>query len=62
MIRTLKKEKRLFDSLVQYKLNGTQFDDFTIKGYNSKKVILNKIKPILLVTYASCVRKKMLLP
>ncbi len=52
--------KRLFDSLVQYKLNGTQFDDFTIKGYNSKKVVLNKIKkPILLVTYASwCVRNK----
>ena len=52
--------KRLFDSLVQYKLNGTRFDDFTIKGYNSKKVVLNKIKkPILLVTYASwCVRNK----
>nr|WP_314839824.1 thioredoxin family protein [uncultured Flavobacterium sp.] len=52
--------KRLFDSLVQHKLNGTLFDDFTIKGYNSKKVILHKInKPILLVTYASwCVRNK----
>ena len=52
--------KRIFDSLVQYKLNGTRFDDFTIKGYNSKKVVLNKIKkPILLVTYASwCVRNK----
>lgn len=52
--------KRLFDSLVQYKLNGTRFDDFTIKGYKSKKVILNKIKKtILLVTYASwCVRNK----
>lgn len=52
--------KRLFDSLVEYKLNGTLFDDFTIKGYNSKKVVLHKIKkPILLVTYASwCVRNK----
>ncbi len=52
--------KRLFDSLVQYKLSGTQFDNFTIKGYKSKKIILNKIKkPILLVTYASwCVRNK----
>jgi thiol-disulfide isomerase/thioredoxin len=52
--------KRLFDSLVEYELNGTLFDDFTIKGYNSKKVVLYKIKkPILLVTYASwCVRNK----
>lgn len=52
--------RRLFDSLVQYKLKGTRFDDFTIKAYNSKKVVLNKIKkPILLVTYASwCVRNK----
>jgi thiol-disulfide isomerase/thioredoxin len=41
--------KRLFDSLVQYKLIGTRFDDFTVKGYN----------PILLVTYASwCILNK----
>ena len=46
--------KRLFDSLVQYKLTNTRFDNFTIKGYNSKDLILNNInKPILLVTYAS---------
>ena len=52
--------KRLFDSLVQYKLIGTRFDDFTVKGYNSKDVILNNInKPILLVTYASwCILNK----
>jgi hypothetical protein len=31
--------KRLFD-LVQYKLNGTLFDDFTIKGYNSKVILI----------------------
>lgn len=46
--------KRLFDSLVQYKLTNTRFDNFTVKGYNSKDLILNNInKPILLVTYAS---------
>lgn len=46
--------KRLFDSLVQYQLTNTRFDNFTVKGYNSKDLILNNInKPILLVTYAS---------
>ncbi|MET0759149.1 MAG: redoxin domain-containing protein [Flavobacterium sp.] len=52
--------QRLFDSLVQYKLLGTQFDDFTIKSYNSKSVKLNKInKPVFIITYASwCVLSK----
>ena len=46
--------QRLFDSLVQYKLVGTQFDDFTIKGYRSKSIKLNQIKkPIFIITYAS---------
>lgn len=46
--------QRLFDSLVNYKLVGTQFDDFTIKGYNTKDITLSKIeKPVLMVTYAS---------
>lgn len=52
--------QRLFDSLVRYKLVGTEFDDFTIKSYRAKSVILNKIKkPIFLITYASwCVIAK----
>lgn len=52
--------QRLFDSLVQYKLLGTHFDDFTIKKYNAKCIKLNKInKPVFLITYASwCVLSK----
>ncbi|TRX39280.1 TlpA family protein disulfide reductase [Flavobacterium restrictum] len=52
--------QRLFDSLVRYKLVGTQFDDFTLKGYQSKKVQLNQFKkPVFIVTYASwCVINK----
>lgn len=46
--------QHLFDSLVQYKLVGRQFDDFTIKNYHSKDLILSKInKPIFIITYAS---------
>lgn len=46
--------QRLFDSLVHYKLKGTQFDDFTVKEYYSKKVKLNKIpKPVFIITFAS---------
>lgn len=52
--------KRLFDSLVNYKLIGTQFDNFTVKTFSSKKVSLNEIKkPLLIITYASwCVINK----
>jgi thiol-disulfide isomerase/thioredoxin len=52
--------QRLFDSLVRYKLVGTQFDDFTIKAFHSKSVKLNKInKPVFIITYASwCVMNK----
>jgi thiol-disulfide isomerase/thioredoxin len=52
--------KRLFDSLVQHKLVGTLFDDFSLKGYNTKNVKSNKInKPIFLITYSSwCVINK----
>lgn len=58
--RDFNEGQRLFDSLVQYKLAGTQFDNFTIKSYNSKKVELNKItKPVFIITYASwCVLNK----
>jgi len=46
--------QRLFDSLVQYQLLGTQFDNFTIKRYHAKKLQLNKInKPIFIITYTS---------
>ncbi len=46
--------QRLFDSLVNYKLVGTRFDDFTIKGYRTKDITLSKIKKaVLIVTYAS---------
>lgn len=46
--------QRIFDSLVHYKLKGTQFDDFTVKEYYSKKVKLNKIfKPVFIITFAS---------
>lgn len=52
--------QRLFDSLVQNKLLGTQFDDFSIKSYHSKHVKLSKIKkPVFIITYASwCVLSK----
>ncbi|MBK0370781.1 TlpA family protein disulfide reductase [Flavobacterium agrisoli] len=46
--------QRLFDSLVNYKLIGTQFDDFTVKNLNSKKITLSKLgKPVFILTYAS---------
>jgi len=46
--------KRLFDSLVKYKLVGTKFDDFNIKCFYSKNLKLNRIdKPIFIITYAS---------
>ncbi|WP_432220962.1 TlpA family protein disulfide reductase [Flavobacterium sp. TMP13] len=51
---------RLFDSLVNYKLVGTQFDDFTVKNLSSKKITLSKIgKPVFIITYASwCIINK----
>ncbi|MCV9928990.1 thioredoxin family protein [Flavobacterium sp. LS1R49] len=52
--------QRLFDSLVQYNLVGTKFDDFTVKIFPSKKMRLSAIdKPVFIVTYASwCVINK----
>jgi len=52
--------KFLFDSLVDHRLAGTIFDDFTFKQSNGKKLKLSKIhKPIILITYASwCVQGK----
>jgi len=52
--------KYLFDSLVDHRLSGTTFDDFTLKQANGKKMKLSKIKkPVVLITYASwCVQSK----
>ncbi|KGO92367.1 TlpA family protein disulfide reductase [Flavobacterium subsaxonicum] len=48
------RSKFLFDSLVQNRLTGTRFDDFTFKKVNNSKIKLSSIqKPIVLVTYAS---------
>ena len=48
------KAQEIFDSLVQKKLVGTMFDDFTVKGYRTKKVNLyRQEKPLLVITYAS---------
>jgi thiol-disulfide isomerase/thioredoxin len=52
--------KFLFDSLVDHRLTGTKFDDFTFKKAGGSKVKLSKYKkPIILITYASwCVTAK----
>lgn len=52
--RDIEEGKRLFDSLVEYKLVGTKFDNFNIRSYYSKNVKLNRIhQPIFIITYAS---------
>ncbi|SCY65409.1 TlpA family protein disulfide reductase [Flavobacterium caeni] len=50
----------LFDSLVQNKLVGSKFDDYSFKSVNSRKVKLSKIKkPVFIITYSSwCVIPK----
>lgn len=50
----------LFDSLVQKHLVGTQFNDYTLKSVQGRKVKLSKIKkPIFIMTYSSwCVMSK----
>ncbi len=46
--------KFLFDSLVQRRLAGTTFDDFTFKKASGGKLKLSAIKkPVILITYAS---------
>lgn len=48
------RSKFLFDSLVQHRLAGTTFDDFTLKRVNRSKLQLSSIKkPIVFITYAS---------
>jgi len=50
----------LFDSLVQNRLVGSRFDDYSFKSINSRKVKLSKMgKPVFIITYASwCVMNK----
>lgn len=44
----------LFDSLVKHVINGSYFDDFTVKKLNGRKVRFSKFeKPVFLMTYAS---------
>ncbi len=44
----------LFDSLVQHKLVGSKFDDYSFKSVNSRKVKLSRIKkPVFIITYSS---------
>ncbi|MET3045172.1 TlpA family protein disulfide reductase [Flavobacterium covae] len=52
--------KILFDSLVQFHLKGTHFEDYTFKTFEKRKLQLSSIqKPIFILTYASwCVPSK----
>lgn len=44
----------LFDSLVKNVINGSYFDDFTVKKTNGRKISFRKFdKPVFLMTYAS---------
>ncbi len=44
----------LFDSLVKHVINGSYFDDFTVKKTSGRKVQFSKFeKPVFLMTYAS---------
>lgn len=56
----IEKGNALFDSLVQNRLVGSRFDDYSFKCINSRKVKLSKIKkPVFIITYASwCVMNK----
>ena len=52
--RDYKEATRLFDSLVEYSLNGSYMNNFQFNQLNSKEVSLNDFKkPTYLVTYAS---------
>jgi thiol-disulfide isomerase/thioredoxin len=52
--RDYKEATRLFDSLVEYGLNGSYMDNFHFNQLNSKKVSLYDFKkPTYLITYAS---------
>ncbi|MFM9987725.1 TlpA family protein disulfide reductase [Flavobacterium sp.] len=50
----------LFDSLVSNHLIGTTFEDYTLKGFDKKKIKLSSFKkPLFILTYASwCIPSK----
>ncbi|OIQ22131.1 MAG: hypothetical protein BM557_01780 [Flavobacterium sp. MedPE-SWcel] len=50
----------LFDSLVEYRLKNTVFDDFVLKKVNGGELKISELKkPVVLITYASwCVFSK----
>src|SRR6476620_4157210 len=56
----IEKGQILFDSLVNNYLVGTQFEDYTLKSFEKKKIKLSDYKkPIFILTYASwCVPSK----
>ncbi|MCF4101788.1 redoxin family protein [Gillisia sp. M10.2A] len=48
------KAQHLFDSLINYNLNGSYMDDFSFNKLNGKEISLHNFKkPIYLITYAS---------
>jgi thiol-disulfide isomerase/thioredoxin len=52
--RDYKEANRLFDSLVEYGLNGSYMNNFQFKQLNSKEISLYEFqKPTYLITYAS---------
>ena len=55
-----KKGQILFDSLVSNHLIGTTFEDYTLKGFEKKKIKLSSFKkPLFILTYASwCIPSK----
>ena len=50
----------LFDSLVSHHLVGTQFEDYTLKSFEKRKIKLSSFKkPVFILTYASwCIPSK----
>lgn len=58
--RETAKGNMLFDSLVAKHLVGTNFEDYTLKSFEKKKVNLSSFKkPVFILTYASwCVPSK----
>jgi len=54
-IKDYNRAQFLFDSFVKYAINGSYFDDFTVKKFKGRKSIaFNEFKkPIFLMTYAS---------
>ncbi len=50
----MEKGKFLFDSLVEHRLEGTTFDDYTFKKFRGGKLKLAAVgKPIVIITYAA---------